>query len=44
MMLFTLRGLSVGANYKNLSEDCELKKVVQPEENKNSVIFTIAKS
>ena len=26
MILFTLRGLSVGANYKNLSEDCKLKK------------------
>ena len=25
MILFTLRGLSVGANYKNLSEDCKLK-------------------
>ena len=26
MILFTLRGLSVGANYKNLSEDRKLKK------------------
>ena len=26
MMLFTLRALSVGANYKNLSENCKLKK------------------
>ena len=25
-MLFTLRSLNVGANYKNLSEDCKLKK------------------
>ena len=25
-MLFTLRSLNVGANYKHLSEDCKLKK------------------
>ena len=25
-MMFTLRGLSVGANYKNLSEECKQKK------------------